>query len=168
MKKLFLLAALLLCMCVGAIAQAKVVYDGPIGIDWKFRRSFTQGNILFVDFVVENNTSHDFPEFGAAYSGWDSAASNSYGITAYDDEGNMYDYDTQRHINAKNGNQYNFNRVALPKGNMIKVRIRIDGIDEYATIIKTFIIPVYHPGLDRLGIPGFSKLTVTNIPIPRE
>ena len=51
---------------------------------------------------------------------------------------------------------------------LIKVRIRIDGIDEYATIIKTLIIPVYHPGLDRLGIPGFSKLTVTNIPIPRE
>ena len=166
MKRLLLSATMLLCMCVGAIAQTKVVYDGPMGIDWKFKRSFMNGNTLFVDFVVENNTSHDFPEFGAVNQGYDPAISNTYNITAYDDEGNMYDYWTQRQINAKNGNQYNFNRVALPKGNMIKVRIRIDGIDEYATIIKTFIIPVYHPGI--LGIPGFSKLTVSNIPIPRE
>lgn len=46
MKKLFLLAALLLCMCVGAIAQAKVVYDGPIGIDWKFNRSFSEQHLI--------------------------------------------------------------------------------------------------------------------------
>ena len=161
MKKIILSLALLLSMCIGAMAQTKVVYDGPLGINWKFKRSFTQGNTLFVDFVVENNTSTDLAEFGAYYTGWDSAISNNYGITAYDDEGNMYDYDTQRQINAKNGNQYNFNRVALPKGNMIKVRIRIDGIDEYATLIKTLIVPVY-------SNRGFSKLTVTNIPIPRE
>lgn len=164
MKKLFLSAALLLCMCIGAMAQAKVSFNGPIGLDWKFKRSFMHGNTLVVDFLVENNTSNDITDFGIQTSGFDEQ-SNHYGIIAYDDEGNMYNFWNNRQIYASMANQPDYNAVNVPVGNAVKIRMQIKGIDEFATKITTLMAPVMISG--RMVMPGY-VLRVTNIPIPRE
>ena len=166
MKKIILSFALLLCMCVGAIAQTKVLYNnGPIGLDWKFKRSFVQGTTLVVDFTVTNNTGRDLTEFRPYRSGFDEQG-KSIGVVAYDDEGNMYSGDYQpNQIGFSFANQYDYNPISLPTGNMIKARVQIKGIDEFATQITTFISPILIPAL---GPNSWSVLRVTNIPIPRE
>lgn len=165
MKKIFFSLALLFYMCIGAMAQTKVSFNGPIGIDWTFKRSFMHGKTLVVDFVVENNTSKDLMDFGVNRDGFDEQ-SNHYGITAYDDEGNIYagDYSSNQ-IAVSVANQPNYNPVNLPIGNAVKVRMQIKGVDEFATKITTLMVPVMISG--RMVMPGY-VLRVTNIPIPRE
>ena len=164
MKKIILSFALLLSMCIGAMAQTKVSFNGPIGLDWNFKRSFMHGNTLVVDFVVGNNTSKDL-NFGVHREGFDEQK-NHYVITAYDDEGNIYagDYSSNR-IDASVANQPNYNFVNLPIGNVVKVRMQIKDIDEFATKITTLMVPVLIGW--SMQSPGY-VLRVTNIPIPRE
>ena len=163
MKKFFLSAALLLCMCIGMMAQAKVTpIEYPIGIDWKFKRSFLHGNTLVVDFVVENNTSKDI-SLSISYRGCPNQI-GWFNITAYDDEGNVYTNDLiGGHFSGKFGaTDRLFSTEMIPTGNLIKVRMQIAGVDEYATTIKTLLIPTQIIGSD------YSAIRVTNIPIPRE
>lgn len=169
MKKLLLSAALLLCMCIGMNAQKVVVNNGAIGVDWKFKRSFLNGNTLVVDFVVENNTSKDV---GCIITcGFSANPIGSTALKAYDDEGNVYESNAlmsgvpfSGKIGGKNLNDWEI----IPVGNMIKVRLQISGIDEYATLIKTLVVPIItDPSSGGLN-QTFSELRVTNIPIPRE
>lgn len=171
MKKIILSLALLLCMCIGAMAQTKVVVNnGAIGIDWKFKRSFLNGNTLVVDFVVENNTSKDVwcqitPSFSANPVG-------SIELKAYDDEGNVYSdpwYGGSTKFGGKIGGKNSlYEWETIPRGNLIKVRLQIPDIDEYATIIKTLVVPIItDPSSGGLN-QTYSELRVTNIPIPRE
>ena len=163
MKKIILSLALLLCLCVGAFAQTKVVFNGPIGVDWTFKRSFMHGNTLVVDFVVENNTSNDIYCIITTSC---SSRRGSFELKAYDDEGNVYTSSawnpTKNKFSGKLGGQNTlFNWEAVPKGNLIKMRMQISDIDEFATLIKTLTVPV--------GIgEDYSELRVSNIPIPRE
>lgn len=164
MKKLFLLAAMLLCMCLSANAQAKlIVNNGLIGLDWKFKRSFLSGNTLVVDFVVENNTSKD--EWCAIIASQSASWGESV-LKAYDDEGNVYESNALMGgvpFSGKIGGKNLLNEwESIPSGNMIKVRLQIAGIDEYATLIKTLTVPIMTSNENR------SELRVTNIPIPRE
>ena len=168
MKKIIFSLALLFCMCIGATAQTKVSFNGPIGMDWKFKRSFMHGNTLVVDFVVENNTSQDI---GCTITKSGSGAKGSYEIKAYDDEGNVYSepwYGGSTNFEGKIGGKNSlYEGETIPRGNLIKVRLQIPGIDEYATLIKTLTIPIYHSkygGLDA----DVAELRVTNIPSPRE
>ena len=167
MKKLFLSAVILLCMFVGAVAQTKVSFNGPIGMDWKFKRSFMHGNTLVVDFVVENNMGKDmFCQITTSASG----SKGSYVLKAYDDEGNVYSdpwYGGTTKFEGKIGGKNSlYEDETIPRGNLIKVRLQIPGIDEYATLIKTLTIPI------SCGTSVYDKdyveLRVTNIPIPRE
>jgi len=163
MKKIFFSLALLFCMCIGAMAQTKVDFiDGTIGVDWKFKRSFLNGNTLVVDFVVENNTSQDI-SLSIMYRGCPNQI-GWFNITAYDDEGNVYTNDlVGGHFSGKMGSKNSlFATEMIPTGNLIKVRMQIAGIDEYATQIKTLLVPIQIVGAD------YSALRVTNIPIPRE
>lgn len=118
MKKLFLSAVILLCMFVGAVAQTKVSFNGPIGLDWKFKRCFMNGSTLVVDFVVENNTRNDMRMYITP------SASGCNGLKAYDDEGNIYDgSDRGGPFSGKIGNKNLLNNIEfIPVGNMIKVR----------------------------------------------
>ena len=163
MKKIILSLALLLSMCVGAVAQTKVVFNGPIGIDWKFKRSFMHGNTLVVDFVVENNTSNDI---SCTITTDCTSSRGDFQLKAYDDEGNVYNSDpyfpAKNKFSGKLGGQNSiYNWETIPKGNLIKMRLQISDIDEFATIIKTLTVPV------RLE-QEYSELRVSNIPIPRE
>lgn len=161
MKKLFLSAVMLFSMCIGMNAQTKIVFnEGPLGLDFKFKRSFVQGTTLFVDLVASNNTGRDI-DIKANIDGFDESF-NHYGIVAYDDEGNMYNY---KQIGVSMANQPNYNSVILPTENMVKVRVQIKGIDEFATEITTFISPIYIPERNHTY---WGVLRVTNIPIPRE
>ena len=162
MKKLLLSAALLLCMCIGAMAQTKlIVNNGPIGLDWKFKRSFLSGSTLVVDFVVENNTSKDIecmvaPTYGA-------------GLKAFDDEGNVYTYENRNFSGITGSKNQIWVWESIPVGNLIKVRLQISGIDEYATVIKNLIVPILTDATNgRNPVAQQSELRVTNIPIPRE
>ena len=147
------------------MAQTKVDFiDGTIGVDWKFKRSFLNGNTLVVDFVVENNTSQDI-----SLSILSRGCPNQIGwfdITAYDDEGNVYTNNVSRvggNFSGKMGsNNSLFATEMIPTGNLIRVRMQIASIDEYATQIKTLLVPTKVVGYD------YSALRVTNIPIPRE
>ena len=170
MRRLYLIASMLLCMCLSANAQAKlIVNNGLIGLDWKFKRSFLSGNTLVVDFVVENNTSKDV---GCIITcGFSANPIGSTALKAYDDEGNVYESNPlmggapfSGKIGGKNLNEWEI----IPVGNMIKVRLQISGIDEYATLIKTLVVPIItDPSSGGLN-QTFSELRVTNIPIPRE
>ena len=165
MKKIILSFALLLSMCIGAMAQTKVVVNnGAIGIDWKFKRSFLNGNTLVVDFVVENNTLKDVwcqitPSLNANPVG-------SIELKAYDDEGNVY---SSTKFGGKIGGKNSYYEwETIPRGNLIKVRLQIPDIDEYATTIKTLVVPIItDPSSGGLN-QTCSELRVTNIPIPRE
>lgn len=170
MKKIIFSLALLLCMCIGATAQTKVVVNnGAIGIDWKFKRSFLNGNTLVVDFVVENNTSKDV--WCVITYSFSANPIGSTALKAYDDEGNVYESNAlmsgvpfSGKIGGKNLNDWE----TIPVGNLIKVRLQISGIDEYATLIKTLVVPIItDPSSGGLN-QTFSELRVTNIPIPRE
>ena len=171
MKRLFLSAALLLCMCIGAMAQTKVVVNnGAIGVDWKFKRSFLSGNTLVVDFVVENNTSKDV--WCVVTMSMNANPVGSVEVKAYDDEGNVYAYNSGYNSNfsGKIGSKNSlFNEwEKIPVGNLIKVRMQINDIDEYATKIKTLTVPIItDPSTGGLH-QTYSELRVTNIPIPRE
>ncbi|MBQ3717652.1 MAG: hypothetical protein II901_04630 [Paludibacteraceae bacterium] len=169
MKKLLLSAALLLCMCIGMNAQKVVVNNGAIGIDWKFKRSFLNGNTLVVDFVVENNTSKDV--WCIVKPGLSANPVGSISLKAYDDEGNVYESNPLMGgapFSGKIGGKNLFDGETIPVGNLIKVRLQINGIDEYATIIKTLVVPIItDPSSGGLN-QTFSELRVTNIPIPRE
>ncbi len=164
MKKLLLSAALLLCMCIGMNAQTKLTFNGELpDIDWKLKRSFLNGSTLVVDFVIENNTSKDVECVILASL---SASWGSPKLKAYDDEGNVYESNAlmggapfSGKIGGKNSL---FDWETIPAGNLIKVRMQIAGMDEYATLIKTLTIPMMTSGEKR------SELRVTNIPIPRE
>lgn len=161
MKKLFLSLALLSCMCIGANAQTKVIFNnGPVGLNWKFKRSFIQGTTLVVDFVVENNTGKDIVEFFVNMDGFDEQG-HHFDIVAYDDEGNMYSGYEKIRINI--ANQGNGNAINFPAGQMVKVRIQIIGIDEFATKITSFMAPVRSSYWNNWAV-----LRVSNISIPRE
>lgn len=167
MKKIILSLVLLFCMCIGAFAQTKVSFYGPIGLDWKFKRSFLNGNTLVVDFIVENNTSKDVTcrVTGSGYN----RSKKDYDLTptAYDDEGNVYDW-PHRQISGKMGSQniVDGSDVTIPPSNLMKLRIQIADIDEFATLIKTLVLPVCFAGV--IAEEKFAELRVTNIPIPRE
>ena len=170
MKRLFLSAALLLCMCIGAMAQTKLVMNnGLIGVDWKFKRCFMNGSTLVVDFIVENNTSKDV--WCNVTGGFSANPLGTIDLKAYDDEGNVYEFDRFRGgapFSGKIGGKNLFDGETIPVGNLIKVRLQINGIDEYATIIKTLVVPIItDPSSGGLN-QTFSELRVTNIPIPRE
>ena len=158
MKKFFLSAVMLLCMCIGAMAQTKVVVNnGAIGVDWKFKRSFLSGNTLVVDFVVENNTSKDV--WCVVTMSMNANPVGSVEVKAYDDEGNVY-------AGSKNSLFNEWEKI--PVGNLIKVRMQINDIDEYATKIKTLTVPIItDPSTGGLN-QTYSELRVTNILIPRE
>lgn len=161
MKKIILSLALLLSMCIGVMAQTKVSFNGPIGLDWKFKRSFMNGNTLVVDFVVENNTSKDIECMVAPTYGT--------GLKAFDDEGNVYTYENKNFSGITGSKNQIWVWESIPVGNMIKVRLQISGIDEYATIIKTLVVPISTDATNgRNPVAQQSELRVTNIPIPRE
>ena len=172
MKKIIFSFALLLGLSIGMIAQTKVVVNnGAIGVDWKFKRSFLNGNALVVDFVVENNTSTDVscvitPSFSANPLG-------TIVLKAFDDEGNVYESNAlmggapfSGKIGGKNSLLNAWENI--PVGNLIKVRLQIAGIDEFATKINTLTVPIItDPSSGGLN-QTYSELRVTNIPIPRE
>ena len=162
MKKLLLSAALLLCMCIGAMAQTKlIVNNGPIGLDWKFKRSFLSGNTLVVDFVVENNTSKDIDCMVVPNEG--------SGLKAFDDEGNVYTYENKNFSGTTGSKNQIWVWESVPVGNLIKVRLQISGIDEYATLIKNLTVPIATDSSNgRSPVATYSELRVTSIPIPRE
>ena len=166
MKKIILSFALLLCMCVGAFAQTKVVANGPIGIDWKFKRSFMNGTTLVVDLVMENNTGKDVRGV-VTYSF--SSKNGMVKLKAYDDEGNVYPGNAvgENKFSGKMGSVALNNWETIPKNNLVKIRLQIADIDEYATLLKTLIVPVM---IMTNGTSGQEncELKVTNIPIPRE
>ena len=169
MKKIILSFALLLSLCVGAVAQTKVVFrNGPIGLDWKFKRSFLHGNSLVVDFVVENNTGKDMNCLILVSA---STHIGSLELKAYDDEGTVYSSSILQYENKFSGKIGSKNSLydweMIPRDNLVKVRLQIADIDEYATIIKTLTIPV------RVCPNGtinevYGEIRVSNIPIPRE
>lgn len=169
MKKLFLSLALLSCMCIGANAQTKVIFNnGPVGLNWKFKRSFIQGTTLVVDFVIENNTGKDM---SCQIASSVSAYIGNLELKAFDDEGNVYNssrFQYESKFSGKIGGKNSlYEWETIPRDNLVKVRLQIADIDEFATKIKMLTIPV---GVsDNVGIgDGYCELRVTNIPIPRE
>ena len=165
MKKLLLSAALLLCMCIGMNAQPKILWDGPTGLDVKFKRCYVQGSRCIIDYTITNNTGKDISQIST--DGW-----VGYEPTAYDDEGNRYkcelnggDFDNQQssigYVCMKGC------ATPLPKDITIKAHIVITNLDEYASNL-TLYKHYYHVEFSNGQILNQVKLEIRNIPIPRE
>ena len=114
-----------------------------------------------MDFVVENNTSKDIecmvaPNHGA-------------GLKAFDDEGNVYTYENRNFSGITGSKNQIWVWESVPVGNLIKVRLQISGINEYATVIKTLIVTILTDSSNgRNPVAQASELRVTNIPSPRD
>lgn len=164
MKRLFLSAAMLLCMCIGAMAQPRVIWDGPAGLDVKFKRCYVQGSRCIIDFTITNNTGKNI-EFIMS-SGW-----SGYGPSAYDDEGNNYKFawggGNIDNVQSTLGGQMFNSHTPLPADITIKAHIVITDIDEYASALTLYrqYFDIYFTRdkhIDQV------KLEFKNIPIQRE
>ena len=134
MKKIALLILLFLGLCIEASSQVQVAWDGPVGIDIIFKRCYVKGNQCIVDFVIVNNTNKDISNFSTSHF-----ASHP---TAYDDEGNNYEY-------SISANQFNNSEcmiggkklgevISIPAGVSVKAHMVITSFDEYATMITLY------------------------------
>lgn len=145
MKRLFTLTISLLIATI-AFAQVKCVSSNA-SYEITYKRSFVSGSSVIVDFLV-NNYGNETNYF------------RIYSITAYDDEGNVYNFESYGTGCVDVGNTGN-NSADLEPDIPIKVRITLKNVDEFSTIIKKLILP-FGNGYDK------NSFTITNIPIPRD
>lgn len=143
MKKTLLLF-IVLCSTIIASAQVKCTSSNP---DYKiaYKRTIVADNTVFVDFTV-------------TYYGDEQVYFRIYGPQIYDDEGNIYSFDSYNVVNVGNTGK---NGADIEPDIPIKVRIPIKNVDEFATLFNKMILP-YGNGYDK------NTFTITNVPIPRD
>lgn len=143
MKKVIILF-LALCCTVIASAQVKCTSSNP---DYKiaYKRTIVADNTVFVDFTV-------------TYYGNGQVYFRIYAPQIYDDEGNIYSFDSYNVVNVGNTGR---NGADISPDIPIKVRIPIKNVDEFATQFYKMIIQ-YGNGYDE------NTFTITNVPIPRD
>lgn len=164
MKKFFLSAAMLLCMCLTANAQAKVIFDGFNGVDIKVKRCYVRGNDCIVDVLITNNTRSDLrtsAEVGDGLFRTD--------LCAYDDEGNTYNKYVIRGTFGDasfGGSDYaSSGGITIPREVSVKLQFKIKNIDEYATLITSLICNFRGMSNEAYGA---ATMQLKNIPISRE
>lgn len=164
MKKFFLSAAMLLCMCLSANAQAKVIFNGYNGVDIKLKRCYVRGNDCIVDVLITNHTRYDLNASAVVDDGLFRTD-----LTAYDDEGNVYNKYSIRGTfgdDSFGGTDYACSRgISIPRDVSIKLQLKIKNIDEYATMLTSVICNFR--GLSDEAY-GAATLQLKNVPITRE
>ena len=164
MKKIILSFALLLCMCVGVSAQAKIIFDGYSDIDIKLKRCYVRANDCIVDVLITNHTRYDLIINAAVDDGLFRTD-----LSAYDDEGNVYDkYSIRGNLGDSSFGGADFSSssgITIPKDVSVKLQFKIKNIDEYATVITSLICNFR--GMSNEAY-GKATLQIKNIPITRE
>lgn len=152
MKKIFI-TALAALISVSAMSQVRCVSSNP-DYELTYKRSFTAGNNVIIDFLV-------------TYYGKGKEWFKVCDTRIYDDEGNIYKtYLTaagyQHDIIPDVGNTGEY-AMYVESGIPVKVRITVQNVDEYATMLKKMILTC------RVGEGPTSSLpfNIYNIPIPR-
>ena len=152
MKKLLFIAAMLLSIS-STFAQTTYKWDGNPGVAFKVKRCYVINSQCIIDFVMTNNTGTDIPSIYCT------------GATAYDDEGNKYEW-----ISGSISQKSNFGgglfgigngTISVPNDIAVKGQIIIPKIDEFAVEIRSLILGFYVPGWN-------NTLDVRNIPITRD
>ena len=160
MKKIIFSLMLLLGMGLAANAQTKVSWDGPLGVNWKFKRCFVQNETCVIDLTIENAYSKDIQiQLGLFPDHWTNG-----GTQIFDDEGNVYTYkQIGGTFGGKDLSGYGmYSVVSILKGTVVKLRLQVTEMDEYASVIKTLRLPMSIQGIQT------AELRVSNIPIMRE
>ena len=147
MKKILLSAVMLLGMCIGMYAQAKVVFNGPLGLDITYKRCYVRGNQCHIDFLIVNNMSQAIDV-------------NHENQSVYDDEGNVYDY-LKADVTIAGSSRY----VTVPSGASVKGHVTISNFDEFAATVTTLKMDI--TTYDK-GKTGRYPLEIKNIPVSRD
>lgn len=147
MKKFFLFTLMLLGMSIAAVAQVKVVWSGPSGLEVQFKRCYVRGNQCNIVFLIANNMST-------------AIAVEHDNQAVYDDEGNVYDY-TKADVTLGGSTRY----IEIPTGTFIKGHVTIDNFDEYAAKITTLKMDIKTYAK---GVTGRYPLEIKNIPVARD
>ncbi|MBQ3717651.1 MAG: hypothetical protein II901_04625 [Paludibacteraceae bacterium] len=164
MKKIILSFALLLCMCVGVSAQAKIIFDGYPDINITVKRCYVRGNDCILDAVITNHTRYDLRAMvgvGDGLFGTD--------LTAYDDEGNVYNKygirGTFGDSSFGGGTYSSSSAVTIPRDVSVKIQFKIKEINEFASMITSLICNFRGMSDEAYGK---ATLQMKNIPITRE
>lgn len=155
-KKICLVIALMMTGGIYTLAQTsgmKIVTGYP-DLKIKVTRCEAFGKTVFIDMTFENIGSNDVM-YSIYAGGWNNTV-------AYDDEGNKFEVLMQE---GKSGFRGLLERHWLPAEIPIKIRARIEGVSESATMFKRFDI-----GMDceAWGLVTNKPIKITNIPISRE
>ena len=161
MKKLFFSALMLLSMSLAVNAQ-KITSNGPDALEWQFKRCYVKGDKCIVDLIVTNAGKKDLTLKVFTYP-------NGYGngISAYDDEGNVYSPDN---VSGQfGGKDFGSNdcMVQIPRDVTLKMRVQLSDFDEFATSIKVLKIAMFKNTDDTTPYYGF-EVQVKDIPVTRE
>ena len=170
MKKLFLSAVILLCICLSANAQ-KIRWNGVGAVEWIVKRCYVKNDKCILDLLLSNEGSTDIQSFLKSRYGNDQIWS-----IAYDDEGNNYEYcypvgtfpqkrilNGETTINGRNDSSGNL-MFELPAGLTVKAHIVLNDFDEYATKISLIKLTF---GLG-MAYNGWAVLEIRDIPVTRE
>lgn len=147
MKKFLISLMMLLGLSITATAQVKVVWNGPMGLDIKYKRCYVRGNQCHIDFLIVNNMS----------KGIDVDHENQ---AVYDDEGNVYDY-LKADVTIGGSHRY----ITVPSETSIKAHVTISDFDEFAATIKTIKMDIKTYDSGRTGR---FPLEIKNIPVARD
>lgn len=169
MKKLFVLALVMLSFCGLAAAQT-VTFDNP-DVQFKFKKCFVSGSKAFIDFTITNETGTDFD---ALLIRNQDSGRLSFMTIVYDDEGNSY-----RWRDVSNGSNYiagieiggtvmgstDLTWCHLPNGVPVKMRITLSGFDEYAASLP--LVKVSFRNMKTPEPYGMASMEARDLPVSR-
>lgn len=167
MKKAIFSVLMLLMLSLVANAQIKTSRQYTfIDLDIKVKRCVVSGTQGYIDLVFTNNTGKHMSNV------WVNNYSSLVDRTttaAYDDEGNVYYYHSNKNHNIYQitfgGGTGLYNSVDLPEDLPVKMRIDIQNISEYATEFTMLNLVLYN--VSSVGLDGVGTVTFRNIPITR-
>lgn len=135
------------------VTGLKIVTNHP-DLEIKLKRCQVSGKTCVIDFVMTNygnDTKIDL--YGS------SSSDNS---TAFDDEGNEYEFAVQA---TNSGLTYNWINPEILTDVPIKCRIQIEGVASSATMFKRIMLAAR---CDALGLYSSKPIMFYNVPITRE
>ena len=161
MKKILLILTAMFALVIQSLqAQAplKIVTNHP-DFKIKVQRCAASGKTVIIDLILTNEGATDVEDI----LGW----GGSRDTEAYDDEGNIYQYNAikVRVANRPNYNDYNSKDFKIPVGVPMKYSICIENVPLSAESIARLSL---HFDCQKWGLNGSKLVKISNIPISRD
>ena len=161
MKKILLILTAMFALVIQSLqAQAplKIVTNHP-DFKIKVQRCAASGKTVIIDLILTNEGATDVEDV----LGW----GGSRDTEAYDDEGNIYQYNAikVRVANRPNYNDYNSKDFKIPVGVPMKYSICIENVPLSAESIARLSL---HFDCQKWGLNGSKLVKISNIPISRD